>query len=141
MVARSSNSSPPSNGSQATRLLNSGWVQGLQRLGFTLSAAIALPPEWVAQEFRFQAVRVGDTVIASLPGEPIHELGLTLKQDGKAMGFTHVLPAALANGHGSYFTSETEYLHGGYEGLASFFGPKNGEKLLDAARGVMQRVR
>ena len=129
------------NGAQSQRMLNAGWVQGLQRLGLTISAAVALPANWVSREFRFQAVRLGDSVLSSLPGEPIHELGLELKQDGKALGFTHVIPACLANGHGSYFTSEVEYGFGGYEGLASFFGPKNGEKLLDAARSQLQRVR
>ena len=66
------------------------------------------PRGWVAREFRFQAVRVGTTAISSFPGEPLHDLGLTIKRDGRALGFDHVIPATLGNGHGSYFASETE---------------------------------
>lgn len=116
-----------------------GWMQALSALGFHVK--VDIPPGWVEREFRFQVVRVGEGVIASLPGEPIHTLGLELKQDGRALGFRYVLPAGLSNGHGAYFTTPTEFGYGGYEGLASFFGPDNGPKLLAAPRRLMQAVR
>lgn len=116
-------------------------VQALQRFGLGVGASLALPQGWVEQEFRFQAIRVGRDVIASMPGEPIHLLGLGIKADGQSLGYGHVMAAGLANGHGSYFTTEKEYNYGGYEGLASLFGPKNGQKLQDAARRVMERIR
>lgn len=118
---------------------NAGWMQALSALGFKLH--IDLPRGWVEREFRFQAVHLGGSVIASLPGEPIHLLGLELKRDGRALGYEHVIPACLGNGYGSYFTTPAEYGYGGYEGLASFFGPDNGQKLLAPARRLMQAVR
>ncbi|RMG13759.1 MAG: hypothetical protein D6731_11545 [Planctomycetota bacterium] len=120
----------------------SNWfVQGLRRLGISPHVRFRLPSGWMEREFRFQAVRIGDSVIASMPGEPIHEIGLGIKNDGRALGFAHVLPAGLANGHGAYFTTPAEYGFGGYEGLASMFGDQGGQRLRAACLAVMRRVR
>ena len=132
--------SPTRNG-LSSAIANAGWVQALSALGVGLHLRVNLPSGWVEREFRFQGVRIGRGVFASLPGEPIHTLGLELKRDGRAMGYDLVIPAALANGHGAYFTTATEFQYGGYEGLASFFGPNNGQLLLDPARRVMQALR
>ncbi len=118
-----------------------GFLSAVQNLGIGVGATIGIPQGWVETEFRFQAIRIGRGVLTSLPGEPIHELGLMLKQDGRGLGFDQVMTVGLANGHGAYFTSEREYWYGGYEALASFFGPQNGVKLTDAARRQMTRLR
>ena len=132
--------SPRRNG-LSSAIANAGWVQALTSLGIGLHVRLDLPAGWVERQFRFQGLRLGGSVIASLPGEPIHALGLELKRDGRALGYEHVIPACLANGYGSYFTTPAEYGYGGYEGLASFFGPDNGQKLLAPARRLMQTVR
>lgn len=118
-----------------------GFLSAVQHLGIGVGVTVGIPQGWVETEFRFQAIRIGRGVLTSLPGEPIHELGLLLKRDGRALGFDHVMTVGLANGHGAYFTSEKEYWYGGYEALASFFGPQNGVKLTDAARRQMTRLR
>jgi len=123
------------------RISRSGWVQALNAIGLTIGISWQMPDGWVEHELRFQGLRIGDAVIASAPGEPIHELGLQLKRDGRALGFQHVLPAGLANNYGSYWTTPTEYDYGGYEALASFFGRDNGLKLLDHARRQVGRLR
>ncbi|MGE0711768.1 MAG: neutral/alkaline non-lysosomal ceramidase N-terminal domain-containing protein [Planctomycetota bacterium] len=122
-------------------IAHSGFVTGLAALGINPGIRFKFPRGWVEREFRFQAIRIGADVIASMPGEPIHEIGLGIKQDGKALGFRHVLAAGLANGHGSYFTTAKEYGYGGYEGMASFFGPQNGDKLRDAVKQQMTKVK
>lgn len=119
----------------------SGFLASVQSLGIGVGASVAIPRGWMETEFRFQAIRIGRGVLTSLPGEPIHALGLMLKQDGRALGFDQVMTVGLANGHGAYFTSEREYWYGGYEALASFFGPQNGARLTDAARRQMTRLR
>jgi|GEM_PF-633716 len=122
--------------------LRNGWFGNtLRRLGVLPRVTFVFPRGWVAREFRFQAVRVGTTALTSFPGEPIHELGLTIKRDGRALGFDHVIPACLANGHGSYFASETEFYYGGYESQATFFGPQTDRKVLDAARDRLNAIR
>ncbi len=118
-----------------------GFLSAVQHLGIGVGVSLGLPQGWVETEFRFQAIRIGRGVLTSLPGEPIHALGLMLKQDGRALGFDHVMTVGLANGHGAYFTTEREYWYGGYEALASLFGPQNGVKLTDAARRQMTRLR
>ena len=47
----------------------------------------------------------------------------------------------LANSHMSYVTTETEYWEGGYEALATFWGPKTGVRVRDSCHAVAQRVR
>ncbi len=125
--------------------IQSEWfVSALMSLGVDPNISFQLPRGWVEQVFRYQAIRVNNTVIVSMPGEPIHELGLRLKEHAQYHGgsaFDHVIPAGLANGHGGYFTTSTEYGYGGYEAMASMFGPQNGDLLLDACRGVMDRLR
>lgn len=120
---------------------HNGFLAAVQNLGIGVGMTVGIPNGWIETEFRFQAIRIGRGVLASLPGEPIHELGLLLKNDGRALGFDHVMTVGLANGHGAYFTSEKEYWYGGYEALASLFGPQNGAKLTDAARRQMTRLR
>lgn len=122
-------------------LANHGIVQALNRIGFGIGASVSIPNGWMETRFRFQALRIGKAVVCTFPGEPIHELGKNAKALGKGMGFDHVLTAGCANGHGAYWTSEKEYGYGGYEGLASFFGPKNGERLVEAARKQMDKLK
>lgn len=118
----------------------SGFVQGLGQLGITLGAKVRLPDGWLERAFRYQAIRIGRSVIASMPGEPIHEIGMAIKVR-KAMGFDRVLAAGLANGHGSHFTNPREFQVGGYEGMASMFDQGGGDALIDAARRQMDRLK
>ncbi len=118
-----------------------GIFQALNSIGVGIGASLALPRGWIEQSFRIQAIRVGDAVFTSFPGEPIHTMGLAVKLDGKAQGFAHVFAVGLANGHGAYWTTESEWHHGGYEAIASFFGPKSGERLIDAIKRQVARVK
>jgi hypothetical protein len=117
------------------------FLQVLLLFGINPGFKITLPNGWFESEFRFQAVRLNKTAIVSIPGEAIHQLGLQIKADGKALGFQKVFPFGLANGHMGYITTETEYEVGGYEGLATFFGPKTGENLRKSCKAVMDAVK
>lgn len=132
---------PQRQGPTGSHIGTSGFLGAIHNLGIGIGAGIVIPQGWMETEFRFQAIRIDRTVIASLPGEPIHLLGLAIKQDGHGLGYDHVMVAGLANGHGAYFTTEREYWYGGYEALASFFGPTNGARLVDAQRRLMTRMR
>jgi Neutral/alkaline non-lysosomal ceramidase, N-terminal/Bacterial Ig-like domain len=117
------------------------FVSALKDLGVNPDIAFHIPHGWIEREFRYQAVRLDKTVLVSMPGEPIHKIGLDLKQKGQGMGFDHVIPAGLSNGHGGYFTTPAEYGYGGYEGLLSMFGPQNGVQLEDACVRLMELLR
>jgi neutral ceramidase len=122
-------------------IASNSFVQGMLTLGINPTLNVKIPNGLIEREFRYQAIRIGKTVIASMPGEPIHEMGLILKADGRGMGYDYVIPAGLANGHGSYFTTPTEYGFGGYEGMASLFGPQGGVILMDSCRRLMDRLK
>jgi neutral ceramidase len=110
-------------------------------LGYGFGATMPLGDTIMDHEYRFQAIRLGDSVIASIPGEAIHELGLDIKREGKLLGFTNAMVFGLANGHMSYITTETEYWAGGYEGIATLFGPRTGENVRNHCVSMMGAVR
>ncbi|MDJ0839837.1 MAG: neutral/alkaline non-lysosomal ceramidase N-terminal domain-containing protein [Acidobacteriota bacterium] len=119
----------------------SGFTRCLRDLGLKLGLDFRMPDGWTPRRFRFQSIRLGNLGITSIPGEPIHQLGLNIKEAGKNMGFEHIMVAALANGHGSYFTTREEYLVGGYEGLASFFGKDNGTLIEKHGKTLLEVVK
>ncbi|HZT42530.1 MAG TPA: neutral/alkaline non-lysosomal ceramidase N-terminal domain-containing protein [Chthonomonadaceae bacterium] len=76
------------------------------------------------------AVRLGDLMIVSVPGELAAELGLAVKaQVQKATGVRHVVIGGLADEWIGYVLSAEEYKKGGYEASMSFYGPTLGEIL------------
>ncbi len=101
---------------------------------------ITLTPQDMDREFRFQAVRLQRSLLSSIPGEAIHEVGLEVKAAGAAYGFEHTFVAGLANGHMSYITTPQEYQFGGYEGAATLFGSDTGTKVVDACKSLMPGV-
>ncbi|AKU97357.1 hypothetical protein AKJ09_04021 [Labilithrix luteola] len=102
--------------------------------------SIELGPDFVDHKFRFQAIRIDDDVIAAIPGEPIHTLGLRIRDEGKNVGFEHVLVFGLSNGHMSYVTDADEYDAGGYEAAATLYGRDTGDRLVTAALDRLKEV-
>ena len=86
-------------------------------------------------------MRIGDTALAGLPGEPICEVGMSTQKEVAAAGFKNVLTIGLANDYLGYIVNEKEYPHGGYEvDQRSYYGPGLGSFLAtqagEAARGL-----
>lgn len=96
---------------------------------------------WFENDFRFQAIRMNDTLIVPVPGEPIFVVGQAMKVEGKALGFARVFVFGLSNGHMAYITNEAEYNVGGYEAVATFFGPDTADKVHAAAKTQMVLVK
>ncbi len=101
---------------------------------------VPLNPSWLSTTLPFQAIRIDDTVLVSIPGEPITEIGWDVKARAKAKGFAHAFVLALANDHGGYFTTLAEYQRGEYEGQATLYGPLTGQVVVDSADSVMTQV-
>ena len=86
--------------------------------------------EALPKQAEIQVLRIGDLVLAGLPGEPICEVGMETQKQVSAAGFKNVLTIGLSNDYLGYIVNEKEYPHGGYEvDQRSYYGPKLGSFL------------
>jgi neutral ceramidase len=76
------------------------------------------------------AVRVGDRLIVTVPGEATAELGRRTRSAvlaaGRGAGIDRVVLAGYANEYASYFTTPEEYGAQHYEGGTTVYGPASG---------------
>lgn len=80
------------------------------------------------KEVGLGVVRIGDLLIAGVPGEMTAELGLNVKRTISGGGVKHATIGGLASEWISYILSSEQYIHGeGYESSVSFYGPGLGE--------------
>jgi len=97
--------------------------------------------EALPKRAEIQVLRIGDTALAGLPGEPICEVGLDTEKQVAAAGFKHVLTIGLANDYLGYIVNEKEYPHGGYEvDERSYYGPGLGSFLATQAGEAARRL-
>jgi hypothetical protein len=103
---------------------------------FEASAREALP-----KSAEIQVLRIGDTALAGLPGEPICEVGMETEKQVGAAGFKNVLTLGLANDYLGYIVNEKEYAHAGYEvDERSYYGPGLGHFLAINAGQAARRL-
>src|SRR3954447_5927794 len=74
------------------------------------------------REGRIHAIRIGDGVIVSGPGEVFSEIGMAVKERSPG---TPTMYAGFTNGLIAYFATAAEYAHGGYEADYSCRGHGN----------------
>ena len=98
-------------------------------------------PKWLSTTLPFQAIRINDTVLVTVPGEPVTELGTTVKQQAVAAGLARGYVVALANDHGGYFTTTAHYDKPTYEGKATLYGRDTGAKVVEATAVVIEKVK
>jgi len=77
-----------------------------------------------------QALRVGEMVLISLPGEIFVEIGLAIK---RRVPFPCTMPVSVANGCIGYIGTREAYPQGGYEVTWNSAAPEACEALVDAA--------
>ncbi len=78
------------------------------------------------------SVRIGNLLIAGVPGEMTANLGRKIKESLKTGEVPNISIGGLANEWISYILDEDQYIHGeGYESSMSFFGPDLGKILSD----------
>jgi neutral ceramidase len=88
------------------------------------------------------ALRIGELVIAGVPGEMAADLGLEVKAAARTeTGARHVAIGGLANEWISYMLSPDEYRKGGYEASVSFYGETLGPEIVRAAIRAATNVR
>lgn len=81
------------------------------------------------KETLLQYFTINDAILIAVPGEPITQLGLALKEHAKRQGYAHPAIIGLANDHLAYLLTRIEFRKGGYEANTSFFGEGFGEDL------------
>lgn len=84
-----------------------------------------------------QALRVGDLAFVGVPGELLVELGLDIKRRSP---FAQTMVMYIANDSIGYIPGRGAYEGGGYEAQGS--GPRagEGERIVDAAVQLLERV-
>ena len=94
------------------------------------------------KQAEIQLLRIGDTALAGLPGEPICDVGLDTQKQVAAAGFKNVLTIGLANDYLGYIVNEKEYPHAGYEvDERSYYGPGLGSWLATKAGEAAMKLR
>jgi len=107
-----------------------GWAPAFARvpLGGALPSAVELT-----------AVKMGQGVWVTVPGELQTRLGLAVKQAGRRR-FEAVAIAGLSNGYVGYLLTREDYGRPHYVSCASLYGEGAGERVAAAATALLERV-
>jgi neutral ceramidase len=103
-------------------------------------------PQW----FWIQVMRIGDYVLANVPGEMTVQMGRRLRQrvlasaanrgpDGKPV-VNHALIVGLANDYMSYLTTPEEYDYQYYEGTFTLWGRQEGPLMAERIGALSDRM-
>ncbi len=117
------------------------FLEFMEYYGINPGVTFTMSNRWLENKFRFQAIRIGNTLLSSVPGEPIYTLGKMIKEGAAGMGYNTVFICSLANNHMGYITTSQEYEVCGYEGFATFFGPTTGEQVMNACHRVADAIK
>jgi len=86
-----------------------------------------------------EILRIGESAIVAMPGEPFAEIGLAIK---KASPFPTTLFCGYSSGRGGgYIPVESEYAFGGYEIQITPYGVGAAEKLIRETANLFEQVR
>ena len=92
----------------------------------------------LTQNIELLGIRIDEQVLVTIPGEPTTSIGLRIKELGTILGFTSTSVFGLTNDYMGYILEEDEYLTGGYEACASFYGPTFGEQVYQGAKDLLE---
>jgi neutral ceramidase len=95
---------------------------------------------FLSTRFRFTALRLGDTMLLLLPGEPIVELGAQIEAMAHRNGVSNAWVVGLSGGHMGYLTTPAEYDQGGYEAWMTFFGRDTGVVVTGALEAALRKL-
>eukprot|EP00042_Codosiga_hollandica_P023055 m.89246 g.89246 ORF g.89246 m.89246 type:complete len:400 (-) comp51029_c0_seq1:339-1538(-) len=81
---------------------------------------------WIDESPRVTALRFSafgnNTLMVTIPGEALWDLGNEIRNDTLSMGYSDVFLAGYSNAHMGYFATGQEYDVGGYESELTFWG-------------------
>lgn len=137
------------------------WILGVfdagVQLGWNLQPGVTADLSAYGESFRFRLgaarLRLSDPLSAkpetprsrellfvAVPGEATHDVGRDLKQRGASRGADTTFVLGLTNDALSYIASEREYYRGGYEAMATLFGPETAALMTEALESCFARV-
>ena len=108
------------------------------QLKATREQAIELINRMMPRKCDVSFVRIGDTVLVGLPGEPTTPIGLAVKAALRDSGVMRPAVVALTNGWLGYIVTAEQYKAGKYEPTMSFYGPSIGEVMLEGVKAGMR---
>lgn len=85
------------------------------------------------------AVKLGDYMIATLPGEPVTLLADSLRRRSP-IAADHTIVVGYAQGHVGYLLTPEDWLLGGYEPSINLWGPLEGETIAERAAELLALV-
>jgi hypothetical protein len=89
------------------------------------------------KQYEVIAIRLGEVVLVSMPGEPFVEIGLTIRKN--VLRGRHAILISHGNAAPNYFPLPENYANGGYETtpLCSPHGTDSAIRMLAAVRGAI----
>jgi hypothetical protein len=115
---------------------------GGKEYGLNESNVAALLDGLCPAETQTVLVRLGDLVVAVVPGEMAAELGLEVKAVvRKSTGAKQVAIGGLANEWISYMLTPEEYRRGGYEASVSFYGETLGPEMVHSVAEAARQLK
>jgi len=102
------------------------------------SAWVETTPRFTAFSFKINKL---NSVVFTVPGEPLLELGWWLRNATQAAGFNTTLIAGYSNNHMGYFATPDEYDVGGYESQLTFWGYNTARSVYNSAVSVISKVK
>ncbi len=112
----------------------------LQEVAGTLGAVLDLefdgPPICETTQTTISALRIGDWMLATLPGEPVTQLAAHLRTLSP-MPEDHTIVVGYAQDHTGYLLRPEDWLRGGYEPTITFWGPLEAEYITEQSAALM----
>ena len=84
------------------------------------------------------AIRIGNIVLSTIPGEPFTSIGERIKE---IPGWEIVIPCALSNGSMGYFPNNSAYDEGGYETRASSYKKGVADVLVSESAAMLSELK
>lgn len=88
-------------------------------------------------ELTAQSMRIGETVLVSIPVEPFVELAQAVKERSSS---TNTMFSGFSNGHINYLPTDIAFEEGGYEVGVSVFAPGSAELAIQASLDAINEV-
>jgi len=94
-------------------------------------------PRFTAFGWELNSVK---TLMVSLPGEAIVELGWWVRNDSLKLGFDQTFIMGYSNNYMGYFCTPREYLVGGYEAMLTLYGLNTAVMMRQGAKQIAEQV-
>ena len=89
-------------------------------------------------QLNLMAIRIGETALVGIPGEPFTDIGVQIKD---TEGWKAIMPCCLVNGSQGYFPMQSAFDEGGYEARSSNYKPGVAEAIIKGAKELLAQLK